>query len=240
VRCREERKGSGVGGEVVEDMRIFNIFIENSGLIDVPLMGRKFTWMQPNGRCSSRLDRVLVSQNWHNEWGNATLWGLKRDVSDHSPILLKYDDYDWGPKPFRFNNFWWGNSSFREVVSKAWKSFHVMGWKGYVVKEKMKLLKRVLKTWNKDVYGNMDSKIDALTNEIEELELKCETIGLSVEELVTRKKRFEELWILLKSKDRLEFQKSRSRWLAEGDANTGYFHACVKGRRRSNSIVALK
>jgi hypothetical protein len=115
-----------------------------------------------------------------------------------------------------------------------------MGWKGYVVKEKMKLLKRVLKTWNKDVYGNMDSKIDALTNEIEELELKCETIGLSVEELVTRKKRFEELWILLKSKDRLEFQKSRSRWLAEGDANTGYFHACVKGRRRSNSIVALK
>jgi hypothetical protein len=58
--------------------------------------------------------------------------------------------------------------------------------------------------------------------------------------LATRKKRFEELWILLKSKDRLEFQKSRSRWLAEGDANTGYFHACVKGRRRSNSIVALK
>ncbi|GAU39362.1 hypothetical protein TSUD_56890 [Trifolium subterraneum] len=43
-----------------------------------------------------------------------------------------------------------------------------------------------------------------------------------------------------KSKDTLEFQKSRSRWLKEGDANTGFFHACVKTRKRSNSIVALK
>ncbi|GAU43232.1 hypothetical protein TSUD_241220 [Trifolium subterraneum] len=38
----------------------------------------------------------------------------------------------------------------------------------------------------------------------------------------------------------MEFQKSRSRWLKEGDANTGFFHACVKNRKRTNSIVALK
>ncbi|GAU51438.1 hypothetical protein TSUD_413380, partial [Trifolium subterraneum] len=240
VRSRDERKGASAGGEAAEDMRIFNIFIENSGLIDLPLMGRKFTWMQPNGRCLSRLDRVLVSQNWHKEWGNETLWGLKRDVSDHSPILVKYNDHDWGPKPFRFNNYWWSNPSFRKVVSEAWGSYNVTGWKGYVVKEKMKLLKGVLKTWNKEVYGNIDSKIEELTNDIDVLELKSETVGLEEEELIKRKKMFHELWGLLKCKDTLEFQKSRSRWLMEGDANTGYFHACVKGRRRSNSIVALK
>ncbi|MCH83010.1 reverse transcriptase, partial [Trifolium medium] len=184
VRSREERKGVRVGGEVVEDMRLFNIFIDNTGLIDLPLMGRKFTWMQPNGRCLSRLDRILVSQNWHMEWGNVSLWGLKRDVSDHSPILLKYDDHDWGPKPFRFNNFWLSNPSFRKVVSDAWGSFEVRGWKGYVVKEKMKLLKGSLKLWNKEVYGNIDKKIDDLTFAIEELEIKSESLGLSEEELV--------------------------------------------------------
>jgi endonuclease/exonuclease/phosphatase family metal-dependent hydrolase len=105
VRSKEERKGVGLGVEVEEDMRLFNIFIENTGLIDLPLMGRKFMWMQPNGRCLSNLDRILVSQNWHMVWGNVSLWGLKRDVSDHSPILLKYDGHDWGPKPFRFNYF---------------------------------------------------------------------------------------------------------------------------------------
>jgi hypothetical protein len=48
------------------------------------------------------------------------------------------------------------------------------------------------------------------------------------------------LWALLKSKDRLEFQKSKSKWLKEGDVNSSYFHACVKGRKRTNNIVALK
>jgi exonuclease III len=40
----------------------------------------------------SRLDRVLLSQNWFGEWGNVSLWGLKRDVSDHCPLIVKYDD----------------------------------------------------------------------------------------------------------------------------------------------------
>ncbi|MCI55805.1 RNA-directed DNA polymerase (Reverse transcriptase), partial [Trifolium medium] len=35
-------------------------------------------------------------------------------------------------------------------------------------------------------------------------------------------------------------QRSRSQWLKEGDANTSYFHANVKGRFRKNSILALR
>jgi exonuclease III len=159
IRSREERKGTGVGGEVEEDMRLFNIFIENTGLIDLPLMGRKFTWMQPNGKCLSRLDRILVSQNWHKEWGNVSLWGLKRDVSDHCPILLKYDDHDWGPKPFRFNNYWLNNPTFRKVVIDAWGSIDVRGWKGYVMKEKMKLLKVPLKQWNHPYFWRQIQKL---------------------------------------------------------------------------------
>ncbi|RDX80211.1 hypothetical protein CR513_39270, partial [Mucuna pruriens] len=35
-------------------------------------------------------------------------------------------------------------------------------------------------------------------------------------------------------------KKARTRWLKEGDSNTSYFHACIKGRRRQNHITALK
>jgi hypothetical protein len=111
---------------------------------------------------------------------------------------------------------------------------------GYVLKEKLKRLKGALKKWNKEVYGNVDSKIAALVGEIEELDLKGELCRLSVDDLLMRKGKFNQLWLLLKSKDSLEFQRSRSRWLKEGDANTGFFHACVKSRRRSNALVALK
>ncbi|KAK2406570.1 hypothetical protein QL285_042285 [Trifolium repens] len=117
VRNLAERKGVRAGVEGAEDTRIFNVFLENTGLVDLPLMGRKYTWVQPNGRCMSRLDRILISHNWEECWGATSLWGLKRDVSDHCPLIVRYEGYDWGPKPFRFNNFWLKNKDFPKVVA---------------------------------------------------------------------------------------------------------------------------
>ncbi|GAU32090.1 hypothetical protein TSUD_152950 [Trifolium subterraneum] len=213
VRGVEERKGVSGGVEISEDTRIFNVFLDNIGLVDLPLMGRKFTWVRPNGRCMNRLDRVLVSDKWWEDCGAVSLWGLRRDVSDHCPIIVRYNGFDWGPKPFRFNNHWLNNKDFSKVVEGEWASFQVNGWMGF---------------------------IDALTEDIKDLDLKDEREGLSENELLLRKDKFSQLWLLMKSKDSLEFQKSRSRWLKERDANTGFFHVCVKSRKRSNAIVALR
>jgi hypothetical protein len=73
----------------------------------------------------------------------------------------------------------------------------------------MKLLKGILKMWNKEVYGNVDYKIEKTTEDIEVLELKCENEGLDEAEFLLRKEKFNFLWMLLKSKDTMEFQKSR-------------------------------
>jgi hypothetical protein len=43
----------------------------------------------------SRFDRMLISEKWLEEWGNVSLWGLKRDIFDHCPIIVRYNDYDW-------------------------------------------------------------------------------------------------------------------------------------------------
>ncbi|MCI24304.1 frigida-LIKE protein, partial [Trifolium medium] len=64
------------------------------------------------------------------EWGNVSLWGLNRDVSDPCPIMVKYDGLDCGPKPFRFNNFWLNNKAFYKVVEEAWNSYQSRGWMG--------------------------------------------------------------------------------------------------------------
>jgi hypothetical protein len=63
---------------------------------------------------------------------------------------------------------------------------------------------------------------------------------LSNEEAVARKQKFEELWWLWKSKETLPFQRSRSKWLKEGDANSKFFHCCIKSRTHQNGIKALK
>ena len=58
--------------------------------------------------------------------------------------------------------------------------------------------------------------------------------------MVTRKRLFKDFWRLSKSKESLIAQRSRSKWMREGDTNSKYFHMCVKSRTSWNSIKALK
>ncbi|GKU99314.1 hypothetical protein SLEP1_g12182 [Rubroshorea leprosula] len=103
VRSIEERAGcKGMNVEMEE----FGDFIHNAGLIDLPLVGRKYTWYNSNGKFMSRIDRFLISEGWFSVWGEVKQWGLRRSVSDHGPILLKEEKIDWGPKPFKFFDAW--------------------------------------------------------------------------------------------------------------------------------------
>ncbi|MCH88892.1 RNA-directed DNA polymerase (Reverse transcriptase), partial [Trifolium medium] len=151
-------------------------------------------------------------------WGEPSQWALARDVSDHCPIILRYSSQLWGPKPFKFNNFWLDHQGF---------------------KEKLKRLRGDLKTWNHEAFGNLDHNIAHVIEAIKELDLKAESGPLTQVENDARSKGFSDLWGLLKCRDSRLFQRSRSRWLKEGDANTGFFHASVKRRGRCNSILAL-
>jgi len=89
-------------------------------------------------------------------------------------------------------------------------------------------------------YGNVEMRLSVLRNEIEELDGKGDRGVLSNAEVEVRKSKFEELWRLWKSKESLLIQRSRSKWLKEGDANSKYFHCCVKSRIHSNGIKMLQ
>jgi len=60
VRCVEERKGRGVVFRQV-DADVFNKFINDCSLIDLPICGRLFTWYRGDGISMSRLDQFLLS-----------------------------------------------------------------------------------------------------------------------------------------------------------------------------------
>jgi hypothetical protein len=126
------------------------------------------------------------------------------------------------------------------MVEEFWRSLNVEGWMGYVLKEKLKLLKAIIKEWNKVEYGKMEDNIQNLISCIREKDIRGEQGLLNTSEVEERKKLFGDLWRLLKSKDVLAVQRSRAKWLKEGDTNSKYFHGCLKARERRNAITCLR
>ncbi|GKU94766.1 hypothetical protein SLEP1_g8212 [Rubroshorea leprosula] len=229
VRKAEERKGSS---GVTRDMREFDNFIQAMKLVDIPLVGRKFTWYQARGNYMSRIDRFLLSEGWLSKWGEARQWGLRRSMSDHCPILLKHQTIEWGPKPFRFFDSWLEQEGCSKLIKEVWNDTQIQGWAGFRLKEKLKTTKEALRKWSKNLIPTLDIRINNATSDIAKIDMKGEVAHLSEEEIERRREAFIQIWESLKSKESMMQQKSRKVWVAQGDANTRFFHNCVKGRWR--------
>ncbi|RVW78875.1 LINE-1 retrotransposable element ORF2 protein [Vitis vinifera] len=103
------------------NMRRFDEFIRESGLLDPPLRNAAFTWsnMQVDPICK-RLDRFLFSAEWDSFFSQNIQEALPRWTSDHSPICLETNPFMWGPTPFRFENMWLLHPEFKEKFRDWW------------------------------------------------------------------------------------------------------------------------
>ncbi|KAI5436841.1 hypothetical protein KIW84_023097 [Lathyrus oleraceus] len=115
-------------------------------LVDLPLYGGKFTQHKYVG-C--------------------------REISDHSPIWLKGSVRNWGPKPFKFFNAWVDHKEFLPFVSKSWGSMSFKGSVAYILKEKLKNLKNLLKQLNLEVFDTIDLKVREAVSNLYDLDIKA-------------------------------------------------------------------
>ncbi|XP_024626603.1 uncharacterized protein [Medicago truncatula] len=165
VRSVDERKGRG---DVFRqgDADIFNMFIHDSLLIDLPICGRLFTWYRGDGVSMSRLDRFLLSNKWCEKWPNCVQVAYQRGLSDHVPVLLYTDDTNWGP----------------HFVRDKWGSFSCHGWGGFVLKQKLKMMKASLMVWHQQRCQNLEGRMTEVKNKIAVLDEKGEVATLLEEE----------------------------------------------------------
>ncbi|CAJ2673056.1 unnamed protein product [Trifolium pratense] len=239
VRSVDERVSANDGYRPSDHIH-FNRFIDDNTLIDLPLCGRKFTWFKGDGRSMSRLDRFLLSGEWCLTWPNCTQVAKMRGLSDHCPLVLAADEEDWGPRPLRMLKCWKDVPGYHLFVREKWKSFQIEGWGGFVLKEKFKWIKSVLKDWHSSHTQNLPSRIESLKDRLAVLDDKGGDEVLSESELAELRGVSLDIHSLSRLNASICWQQSRSRWLKEGDANTKYFHSVLARRRRGNAISTLQ
>ncbi|OMP03932.1 reverse transcriptase [Corchorus capsularis] len=216
--------------------RSFTDFTNDLQLIDMPLLGAKFTWGSNREIPSfSRLDRFLVSTEVLISFPDIKQKLKPKSLSDHNPVLLFVENVNWGPKLFKFFNHWFEMEGFQEMVANAWDNNS-----GGDLFQRFRLLKPKIKEWYK-ACGEADfRRIEMVEEQIHQLDLKIQQ-GENVEsnrEEMTQKRG--EIWRLYRSAERSWQQKSHLQWLREGDKNTRFFQLVATNRARRNHIDQIE
>ncbi|KAH1193898.1 hypothetical protein GmHk_19G054826 [Glycine max] len=238
IRHHQERLSSSQSVGSSTNISEFNSWIADMDVEEVRSVGRCFTWCRPNGTVMSKLDRFLLSDEWLSLWPDTTQFVLDRDFSDHCPILLRSRIMDWGPKPLKVMDWWLKDKGFQNMVNHSWGNYHPSGWGGYVLKQKLKLLKQAIRQWSLQHGSVTVRKINDLKKQLNDMEAGSNASIISQDEVQLRKSLQEQLWSAALAYESMLRQKSRVKWIREGDRNSSYFHRIINRRRRVNAFQA--
>ncbi|GAU49521.1 hypothetical protein TSUD_407540 [Trifolium subterraneum] len=128
---------------------------------------------------------------------------------------------------FNLLNKWMNVALLRVFVKDKWKSLQVDGWGGYVLKEKLRMIKAALKYWHTTHTQNLPTRIESLKVRLSTLDQKGDEEVLSEAEIVELHGVSSDNHSLSRMNASISWQQSSSLWLKEGDTNSKYFHSAV-------------
>jgi hypothetical protein len=134
---------------------------------------------------------------------------------------------------------WLLHEDCKRVITDHWK-IDVVGCPMYILKTKLKNLKPILKDWNKNVFGDVHTKVAKAVAQVDAIQQVINDSGYTDslgDEEKAAQIRLDEA---LKIQEYFRKDKSRSKWFIEGDRNTSYFHKLTQIRHATNRLVRLK
>ncbi|RVW70784.1 hypothetical protein CK203_058030 [Vitis vinifera] len=164
---------------------------------------------------------------------------LPRWTSDHSLICLETNPLKWGSTPFRFQNMWLLHPEFKEKFRVWWQECTGEGWEGHKFMRKLKFVKSKLKEWNIMAFGDLKERKKLILTDLSRIDLIEQEGNLNLDLVLERTLRRRELEDVLLKEEVQWRQKSRVKWIKEGDCNSKYFHRVATGRRSRKFIKSL-
>ncbi|GKB76957.1 RNA-directed DNA polymerase, eukaryota, partial [Tanacetum coccineum] len=235
VRFKSDRYGSHFNSYGAQR---FNSFISGSGLVEVTLGGSHFTWCHKSATKMSKLDRFLVSESILSVCPNINAITLERYLSDHRPILLRENHYDYGPTPFRFFHHWLEMDEFSKLVEESWEGSPRVGPNAMsILMSKLRFLKNHIREWNKSNMVSRKNVKAKLKKELEAVDMIIDN-GNGTEEVINTRSGIIQQLQKCDKLDSMEMaQKAKVKWAVEGDENSGFFHGTINKR---HSILSIR
>jgi len=157
-----ERRGAVV---LTQGMKELLDLIADLKLVDTDI-GQKFTWFRQNA--ASKLDRVMVDKELLVMFPSSSAFCKGRMFSDHHPVVFITSKLQWRPSPFRTLDVWLSELSFVQLFKKEWLQLT-----GLDLMKKLKLIKKPLKVWHREVFGRIDNRISDYQEAINKVEMEA-------------------------------------------------------------------
>ncbi|XP_020266637.1 uncharacterized protein LOC109842140 [Asparagus officinalis] len=190
-------------------------------------------------RIWSRLDRILVNEDWIQNYNSSQVDFLAPICSDHSPALLIIgDEVVEGKRPFRFFNMWVNHPEFIPVVRNAWRQ-NIRGYYMYKLHAKLKNLKQDLKELNKKHFMNISEQVSRANSELSDIQNHLNN-DLFNQDLIRKEKEFLDKYTkLLDCETSFYRQKANIKWGLYGDKCSKKNFSIMKAKRNQNRVLSL-
>ncbi|GJX71997.1 RNA-directed DNA polymerase, eukaryota, reverse transcriptase zinc-binding domain protein [Tanacetum coccineum] len=221
------------------DMTDFQECIEKIEIEDVKSCGNHFTWIKsrqnPDNSILKKIDRIMANDNFIGKFSNSTAHFLPHLSSDHClVVLIMPNTLNKRRRAFRFANFVANKPEFNGTVDREW-NIQTTGCKMFKLVKKLKAIKFHMKnlSWKN---GNLFERVEIWKEKLKVIQCQIDkdphNASLRVEEANILK----EYNIAMKEEEQFLFQKAKITWMSDGDKNSKFFHAVIKGRIHRNRI----
>ncbi|CAE5958045.1 unnamed protein product [Arabidopsis arenosa] len=234
IQCNSEK----LGGPAKPEWQFSNFrrMLRVSGLHEVKTYGGLYTWIgnRSTGTVKSKLDRIVATADWKNQFPKALVQLLDWIGSDHRPLLLQTENNKWkGTKQFRYDNRWRFKQDLHMALQKSWDQdcSHLPPQRFC---EALKRCRNSLSRWKSAQNLNSHKLIQQLHLAIQKA---YDSPSPDYNYIMDLKRKLQHEYQL---EEEFWRTKSRIQWMQAGDKNTKYFHAKTQQRRSHNRITSIQ
>jgi hypothetical protein len=209
---------------------------------DLRYPGCFYTWsnrQDPPNHISTKLDRVLVNDNWLKTHISSSAFFPTPGISDHSPAVVHITPHPPPPRrPFRFFDFLAYHPSFLSTIQRVWRQV-IIGNPMFCLTEKLRRLQVDLKELNHRDFSAIFDRVLTTKNQLESLQIKLGSDPTHIATQMEEKLVYKQFLTFSRAEESLARQKSRIQWLKLGDQCISFFFKNINNNRNRSKITSL-